>query len=57
MTDESFGGWGEHCTSCGICCEKYGSNLQATEADMELWRRKAPWILEYVDELLGDLWI
>lgn len=49
--------YGSLCTQCGKCCEKYGHSLQATAADIEQWRRKAPWILDYVDEDLGDLWI
>ena len=48
---------GKHYTGCGKCCEKYGDYLQATDEDIELWERKAPWILAYVDTILGDLWI
>lgn len=44
------------CKRCGICCEKCGSTLSATQADVDLWKREGREdIIQWADPIIvGD---
>jgi Fe-S-cluster containining protein len=54
---------GFQCTDCGKCCLEGASQLQANEADIALWEKQAPHLLQFVTihgafgERTGDLWV
>lgn len=44
------------CTHCGACCVVYTGGLSYTEEDLKRWKKKAPWLLDWVYEAVPDLW-
>ncbi len=47
------------CNQCGKCCLKYKGDDwlgSATEADMLFWLMRRPEVLDYVDDMVHNLW-
>lgn len=41
------------CNRCGDYCKRYTGTLSTNKTDLDLWKEKAPYILDYV-EIFGD---